>query len=112
MKKKEYKDVTYGMKYKEFSKILSRKMMLVKDCKGYEKFKADIKILRDSREICGKATLLANYWMRSICNMSKQDLIKLVDNYQEGYFNPYQFAPEQEKFNSSNEDEEEEENGL
>lgn len=112
MKKKEYKDVTYGMKYKEFSKILSRKMMLVKDCKGYEKFKADIKILRDSREKCGKATLLANYWMRSICNMSKQDLIKLVDNYQEGYFNPYQFAPEQEKFNSSNEDEEEEENGL
>lgn len=44
--------------------------------------------------------------------MSKQDLIKLVDNYQEGYFNPYQFAPEQEQTNLSNEDEEEEENGL
>lgn len=112
MKKKEYKDVTYGMKYKEFSKLLSRKMILVKDCKGYEKFKADIKILRDSRENCGKATLLANYWMRSICNMSKQDLIKLVDNYQEGYFNPYQFAPEQEQFNSTNKDKEEEEHGL
>lgn len=41
--------------------------------------------------------------------MSKQDLIKLVDNYQEGYFNPYQFAPEQEQTNLSNEDEEEEE---
>lgn len=112
MKKKEYKDVTYGMRYKEFSKILSRKMMLVKDCKGYEKFKADIKILRECRENCGNATLLANHWMRSICNMPKQDLIKLVDNYQEGYFNPYQFAPEQEQVNSDTEDEEEEENGL
>ena len=67
---------------------------------------------RECRENCGNATLLANHWMRSICNMSKQDLIKLVDNYQEGYFNPYQFAPEQEQTNLRNEDEEEEENGL
>ena len=108
MKKKEYKDVTYGMKYKEFSKILSRKMMLVKNCKGYEKFKADIKILRESRENCGKVSLLANYWMRSICNMSKQDLIKLVDNYKEGYYNPYQFELEQNQLNLSKEEEEEE----
>lgn len=109
MKKKEYKDITYGMRYKEFSKILSRKMMLVKDCKGYEDFKADVKILRESRSNCGKVSLLANHWMRSICNMSKQDLIKLVNNYPKGYYDPYQFAPTQEQFNQNNDEEEENE---
>lgn len=111
MPKKEYKDVTFGMRYKEFSKILSRKMMLAKDCKGYELFKADVKILRDNRSNCGKASLLANHWMRTICNMPKADLIKLVDNYQKGYFDPYQFAPRLEQLNRTD-NEEEEENEL
>lgn len=108
MKKKEYKDVTYGMRYKEFSKILSRKMMLVRDCKGYEDFKADIKLLRETRSNCGKPSLIANHWMRTICNMSKSELIKLVDNYEKGTFDPYQFAPRQEQLNINNEEEEEE----
>ena len=108
MKKKEYKDVTYGMRYKEFSKILSRKMMIVRDCKGYEDFKADIKLLRETRSNCGKPSLIANHWMRTICNMSKSKLIKLVDNYEKGTFDPYQFAPRQEQLNINNEEDEEE----
>lgn len=112
MPRKRYKDVTYGMKYKEYSKILSRKMMLVKDCKGYELFKADIKILRENRSNCGNVSLLANHWMRAICNMPKADLIKLVNNYPEGYFNPYQFAPRLEQLNRTDDEEEEETDEL
>ena len=36
-------DVTYNMQYKEFSKILSQKMQLARDCKGYKEF---LKMLR------------------------------------------------------------------
>ena len=46
--------------------------------------------------------------MRTICNMSKSELIKLVDNYEKDTFDPYQFAPRQEQLNINNEEEEEE----
>lgn len=109
MKKKEYRDVTYGMRYKEFSKILSRKMRLVTKCKKYEDFRADINLLRKTRSNCGKISLVANHWMRTICNMSKSELIKLVDNYEKGTFDPYQFAPKQEQLDEDYDQEDEEE---
>lgn len=107
MGKDEYKDRVYGMKYKEFSKILSRRMMEAKHCKGYEDFKADIKIIRNARSNCGKASLIANYWMKSICNMPKSELIKLVDGYKKGMFDPYKYQPK-----APNLEEEEEEESL
>ena len=41
MRKHIYGDVTYGMRYKQYSKILSQKMQLARKCKGYEEFKED-----------------------------------------------------------------------
>ncbi len=52
---------------------------------------------------------MANYWMRTICNMSKSELIKLVDNYEKGTFDPYQFAPKQEQLDEDYDQEDEEE---
>ena len=42
MRKNMYGDVTYGMRYKQYSKILSQKMQLARKCKGYEEFKEDV----------------------------------------------------------------------
>lgn len=59
------------MQYKDFSKILSQKMQEAKDCKGYKEFAEDVVLLRKTRKNCGRPTIMANYWMRRICNMSK-----------------------------------------
>lgn len=111
MGKDDYVDRVYGMRYKQFSKVLSRRMMEVRDCKGYEDFKADIKILRNARSNCGKASLISNYWMKSICNMPKKELIKLVEGYKKGMFDPYKYDAKEYDFKKANE-EEEEENSL
>lgn len=108
MKKNEYRDRVYGMTYKEFSKILSRRMMEVRDCKGYEDFKADIKIIRNARSNCGKASLIANYWMKSFCNMPKNELRKLVEGYKKGMYDPYKYEPQEPDFRKTKEEEEEE----
>ena len=112
MGKDDYVDRVYGMRYKQFSKVLSRRMMEVRNCKGYEDFKADIKILRNARSNCGKASLISNYWMKSICNMPKKELIKLVEGYKKGMFDPYKYEPREPDFKNTNEEEEEEENSL
>lgn len=90
-----YGDVTYGMRYKQYSKILSQKMQLARKCKGYEEFKEDVALLRKTRKNCGKPTILANYWMRRLCNMSKSEIIKYVDNYEKGMLDPYQYEPKE-----------------
>lgn len=90
---KKYGDVTYNMQYKEFSKILTRKMQSVKDCKGYKEFAEDVEILRKTRKNCGKPTILANYWMRRICNMSKAKIKDYAENYKKGMLDPYQYEP-------------------
>ena len=86
-------DVTYNMQYKEFSKILSQKMQLARDCKGYKEFLEDVTILRKTRKNCGKPSILANYWMIRICNMNKSKIRKYVDNYKKGMLDSYQYEP-------------------
>lgn len=108
MAKNEYKDKVYKMRYKEFSKILSRRLMEVKECKGYEAFKEDVKILREIRSNCGRASLISNYWMKAICNMPKNELIKFVNEYEKGKFDPYKYDPEKKYEKEINNEEEEE----
>lgn len=83
------------MRYEQYSKILSQKMQLARKCKGYEEFKQDVELLRKTRKNCGKPTILANFWMRRICNMSKTEIIKYVDNYKKGMLDPYQYEPKE-----------------
>ena len=82
-------DVTYGMQYKQFSKILSQKIQQAKGCKGYKEFAEDVVLLRKTRKNCGLATIIANYWMKRICNMTKSEIINYVNNYKKGMLDPY-----------------------
>ena len=110
-KQKDYIPRTYGMQYKDFSKILSQKVQEAKGCKGYEEFKEDVALLRKTRKNCGRPTIMANFWMKSICNMSKSEIIKYVDNYKKGMLDPYQYEPKErdiEKETGLMEDDEEE----
>ncbi len=86
---------TYGMQYKDFSKILSQKMQEVKDCKGYKEFVEDVALLRKTRKNCGKPSILANYGMKVLCNMSKTEIRKYVDSYKKGMLDPYQYEPKE-----------------
>lgn len=95
MKKPFIGDVTYGMRYKEYSPILTKKIREAKDCIGYKDFLSDITLLRKTRKNCGMATIIANYWMKQICNMTKSEIIKYVDNYKKGMLDPYQFEPKE-----------------
>ena len=54
-------------------------MQLARKCKGYEEFKEDVALLRKTRKDYGKPTILANWWMRKICNFSKAEIIKFID---------------------------------
>ena len=40
--KKYIGDVTYNMQYKEYSKILTKKVQLARGCKGYKEFLEDV----------------------------------------------------------------------
>ena len=54
---------------------------------------------------------MANFWMKRICNMSKSEIIKYVDNYKKGMLDPYQYEPKErdiEKETGLMEDDEEE----
>jgi len=65
--KKYIGDITYGMKYEEFSKILSKQMQSVRHCKGYKEFAEDVADLRKYRKNYGKPSILAYFWMKKIC---------------------------------------------
>ncbi len=95
-------DVTYNMQYKQFSKILSQKVQQAKGCKGYKEFVEDVALLRKTRKNCGKPTILANYWMRRICNKSKTEIRKYVDNYKKGMLDPYQYEPKERNRENEN----------
>lgn len=90
------------MRYEQYSKILSQKIQLAKNCKGYKEFLEDVELLRKTRKNCGKPTIVANYWMRRICNLSKAEIIKYVDNYKKGMLDPYQFEPKERNMEEEN----------
>lgn len=90
-KEKIYRSRTYGMRYKDYSPILASQVRLVKNCKGYEAFKEDVKLLRETRSNCGKPSIIAVHWMKMICDAKIKDLIKYVDEYEKGMLNPYKF---------------------
>ena len=48
--KKYIGDVTYNMQYKEYSKILTKKVQLARGCKGYKEFLEDVTLLRKTRK--------------------------------------------------------------
>ena len=98
-------DVTYNMRYKQFSKILSQKIQQAKGCKGYKGYKEfveDVALLRKTRVNCGKPSILADYWMRRICNMSKSKITKYVNNYKKGMLDPYQYEPKERNIANEN----------
>ena len=66
MIKKEYKAVTYGLRYKDFVKILNYKVYQTRDCKGYEAFLEDVNLMKKGRSNQGKVSALANIWMKRI----------------------------------------------
>ncbi len=94
MRKKEYKSVTFGLRYKEYVKILNRKVYQAKGCVGYEDFLEDVKILKKTINNGGRPALLSNIWMKRICQMDKEQLFKFVNNYKKDDLNPFQFEPE------------------
>lgn len=106
MKKKEYKSVTYGLRYKEYIEIFNKKLYQAKGCTGYEDFLKDAKILKKTKN-CGKPSLLANIWIKRICEMDKEQLLKFVNNYKRGDLDPFQFERGYEKDYGNEEDEEE-----
>lgn len=94
MRKKEYKAITYGLRYKDYEHILNRKVYQTKDCKGYDAFLEDVKLMKKGRSNQGKVSAFANIWMRRICELDLKSLKKLVDEYKKDDMNPYKFTLE------------------
>ena len=46
--------------------------------------------------------ILADYWMRRICNMSKSKITKYVNNYKKGMLDPYQYEPKERNIANEN----------
>ena len=109
MRKKKYKSPTYGMRNEDYVGILNRKIYKTKECKGYKEFLEDIKILKANRKDKGKISMLANMWLRRICEMDKEQLFKFVNNYKKNDLNPFQFEPGYQKEIKEKYEEEEEE---
>lgn len=49
MKEKEYKAVTYGLRYKYYVKILNCKVYKTKECKVYDDFLEDAKLIKKAK---------------------------------------------------------------
>ena len=62
----------------------------------------DVALLGKTRVNCGKPSILADYWMRRICNMSKSKITKYVNNYKKGMLNPYQYEPKERDIANEN----------
>lgn len=94
-KEKQYKDfkikkdITQGLDYNEFMKLINSKVESVKDCLNYETFKADIEVLKNANTGCGLSSITSNNWLKEICNLSETELRTYVDNYKPGLLNPY-----------------------
>lgn len=90
------KDVTYGLDYDKFMKLIDSKVECVKDCLNYDSFKADIEILKNANSGFGLPSIISNNWLKDICNLSETELKAYVDNYELGLLNPYSEAGEEE----------------
>lgn len=94
-KEKQYKDfkikkdITYGLNYNEFMKLIDSKVESVKDCLNYEIFKTDIELLKNANIGCGLSAVTSNNWLKKICNLSEIELKSYVDNYKKGLLNPF-----------------------
>lgn len=101
-KEKQYKDfkikkdVTHGLNYNDFMKLIDSKLESVKDCLSYETFKADIEVLKNANTGYGLSAITSNNWLKTICNLSEIELKTYVDNYTEGLLNPYNDTEEEE----------------
>lgn len=91
--KKEYRSKTYGMRPKEYMKLFDKQIKKPVNCKGYKEFLEDAKILKGTNN-GGRPALLANIWIKRICQMDDEQLFKFVNKYKKGELNPYQFEPE------------------
>ena len=90
------KDITQGLDYNEFMKLVDSKVESVKDCLNYEIFKADIEVLKNANTGCGLSAITSNNWLKDICNLSEIELRTYVDNYKPGLLNPYNDKEEEE----------------
>ena len=83
------KDITQGLDYNDFMKLVDSKVESVKDCLNYDTFKADIEVLKNANLGCGLSAITSNNWLKDICNLSEIELKTYVDNYKLGLLNPY-----------------------
>lgn len=90
------KDITQGLDYNEFMKLVDSKVESVKDCLNYDTFKADIEVLKNANSCCGLSAITSNNWLKDICNLSEIELRTYVDNYKPGLLNPYNDKEEEE----------------
>lgn len=104
-KYKEYKSNTYNLRYKEYRNMLNSKIYKTRKCKGYKDFLSDINLLKKNISNKGMISIMADSWLRSICDMTKEELNKFVDTYQKGKLNPFQYEPSIERFDDELEEE-------
>lgn len=90
------KDITKGLNYNEFMKLIDSKVESVKDCLNYKIFKADIEVLKNANNGSGLSAITSNNWLKDICNLSEIELKNYVDNYKFGLLNPYNNEEEEE----------------
>lgn len=77
--------------------------------KGYKDLLEDIKIMKKAIKTEGYPAFFANVWMKRICEMNRDTLLKFVNKYQKGNLDPYQFERKEYDRNALNEQEDEEE---
>lgn len=90
------KDITQGLDYKKFMKLIDSKVESVKDSLNYESFKTDIEVLKNANTGYGLSAIISNNWLKDVCNLSEIELKTYVDNYKAGLLNPYYNQEEEE----------------
>ena len=101
--KKEYKSKTYGLQAKQCIKLFNQQVKKAKDCKGYDDFIEDVKILRETvnNQTSGMPSMLTSIWIKRICEMNNSQLKRFVDNYKKGELNPFRLK---DKFSDKKEE--------
>lgn len=79
---------THSKQRRAINKVDSQ-VELSKDCKGYEAFKQDINKLKLDNTGSGLSAIVANTWLKKICELPQSALVDYVDQYKAGLLNAW-----------------------
>lgn len=69
------------MDYYSFMCAIDTQVKKTQCCNGYNAFKEDIHKLKQDNQGCGLSAIIANNWLKKICELKDDVLLEYVDSY-------------------------------